>query len=218
MFEGREYLISDSKYLKLNIEVPYQEMFEEAKSLRHLFIPYRQTDYHNQGWYSLPLIGLSSKDPYAWNVYDYKDARDAAKDIKWTEISDRCPVTSKWLKETYPSQSYGRVRFMLLEAGGSIDFHTDTNYSILAAVNIALSDHPNCYWLWKDDERLSFKPGDAYAMNLSYEHSVVNNSREDRYHLIIHHYDFNNQCKDLFLKSMEDQNVQGHFHYSTELF
>jgi hypothetical protein len=218
MLEGREYLVSESKYLKLDIDVPFAEMLNEAQSLRDLFIPYRQDDYENRGWHSLPLIGLSSKDPYAWDVYDYKDAREAAKNIKWTEISDMCPKTSMWLREVYPSCSYGRVRFMLLEAGGSIDFHRDTTHSILAAINVALSNHPNCYWLWKNGERMSFKPGDAYAMNLSYEHSVVNDSDEDRYHLIIHQYDFNTECKNLFLRSMEKQNVQGYFHYSTELF
>jgi len=218
MTEGREYLFSDSKYLKLDIELPYEEMLREAKSLRSKFITYRQPDSENNTWYSLPIIGLSSTKPYAWNVYNYKDAREAAQDVTWTDITELCPVTSHWLRNVYPSQRYGRVRFMLLEAGGSIDFHKDTEYPVLAAINIALSNHPECKWHWKDGESLAFKPGESYAMNLSYEHSVVNNSNEDRYHIIIHHYDFTEDCKSLFLNSMEQQNVQGNFHYSTELF
>jgi len=218
MFEGREYLFSKSKYLKLDLEIPYEKMLEEAKALRSKFITYRQTDSLNSSWHSLPIIGLASDKPYAWNVYDYKNAKEAAQDINWTEIAELCPVTSDWLKNVYPSQSYGRVRFMMLEAGGSIDYHTDTEHPVLAAVNVALSNHPECKWHWKDRDSLAFKPGDAYAMNLSYEHSVINSSNEDRYHIIIHHYDFTEDCKSLFLRSMEQQNVQGNFHYSTELF
>lgn len=216
--DGREYLISKSKYLKLDITFPYEEMLSEAKALREVYIPYRQDNYTNKGWHSLPIVGLSSSQPYAWNVYNYKDARDAAAHVTWTEIAKKCPVTTAWLKMVYPSKSYGRVRFMLLEAGGYIDFHKDTDHSVLAAINIALSNPRDCKWYWNDGETLTFNPGDAYAMNLSYEHSVRNDSNEDRYHIIIHHYDFTDQCKELFLRSMEQQNVQGHFHYSTELF
>ncbi len=218
MFEGREYLMSDSKYLKLDIELPYEEMLNEARSLREEFIPYRLYDSSNTSWHSLPVVGISSHQPYAWNVYNYKNAKEAAHDMKWTEISEKCPVTTEWLKSFYPSNSYARVRFMLLEAHGSIDYHKDTEYSVLGAVNIALSNHPECKWHWKDGESLAFKPGEAYAMNISYEHSVINNSDEDRYHLIIHHYDCNEKCKELFLRSMRQQNVQGYFYYSTELF
>jgi Aspartyl/Asparaginyl beta-hydroxylase len=218
MFEGRDYLISKSKYLKLDVKVPYREMLAEAIALRNHYILYRQDDYTNLGWHSLPIVGLSSTQPYAWNVYNFKDAREAAEHVSWTEVSNRCPTTTNWLKSVYPSNSYGRVRFMLLEAGGYIDFHKDTDYPVLAAINIALNNPPKCKWHWKDGETLAFNPGDVYAMNLSYEHSVRNDSDEDRYHMIIHHYDFTDSCKKLFLKSMEQQNVQGHFHYSTELF
>jgi len=216
--DGREYLVSQSKYLKLDIVFPYEKMLAEAKILREYYINYRQDNNTNQGWHSLPIVGLSSTQPYAWNVYNYKDAREAAEHVSWTEISEKCPVTTAWLKNVYPSNSYGRVRFMLLEAGGYIDFHKDTEHSVLAAINIALSNPSECKWHWKDGESLAFNPGDAYAMNLSYEHSVKNESNEDRYHIIIHHYDFTESCKSLFLRSMEQQNVQGHFHYSTELF
>lgn len=216
--DGREYLISQSKYLKLDIQFPHEEMLKEAQALRDLYIPYRQDNYTNRGWHSLPIVGLSSTQPYAWNVYNYTDARQAAQDVQWTEIAELCPITADWLRQVYPSDSYGRVRFMLLEAGGYIDFHKDTEYPVLAAINIALNNPQDCKWHWKDGETLAFKPGDAYAMNLSYEHSVRNDTDEDRYHIIIHHYDFTANCKSLFLRSMEQQNVQGHFHYSTELF
>jgi hypothetical protein len=217
MFEGRDYLVSDAKYLKLDLPIPHEEMLKEAIKLREQFIPYRQDEYHHIGWHSLPIIGLSSKDPYAWNQYNYSSARDAAVDIKWTELAEQCPVTVNWLKTIYPSNSYGRVRFMLLEAGGNIGFHTDTHHSILGAVNIALNNPKGCKWLWRDEE-LEFQPGDAYTMNISYEHSIRNDSNEDRYHMIIHHYDSTREYKSLLKEALNKYEIQGNFHYSTELF
>ena len=124
----------------------------------------------------------------------------------------------KWLQEVYPSSSYGRTRVMLLEAGGVIEPHTDTEHSVLGAINIAITNPKDCVWKWQDGETLEFNPGDVYAMNLSYEHSVVNPSQEDRYHLIIHHYDSTPEYLKLVKRSLKEQDAKGIFHYSTELF
>lgn len=217
MFEGREYLVSSAKYLKLNLAVPYESLLQEAKQLRNKFVPYRSS-YETFGWHSLPIIGKSSSEPYAWDQYNYTSATSAAPDMKWTDVAELCPNTVNWLNTGYPSQSYGRVRFMLLEAGGKIGFHKDTDYSILGAINIALNNPKGCKWHWRDGSSLEFNPGDVYAMNISYEHSIRNDSNEDRYHMIIHHYDSTNEWKQLMTTAMEEQNEKGNFHYSTELF
>ena len=217
MFEGREYLVSDLKYLKLNINFPHKEAYNEIINLKNKFVEYRST-YKTQGWASLPIVGKSSTEPYAWNVYNYKDARAAAPDMQWTDIAELCPVTKKWLQEVYPSSSYGRTRVMLLEAGGVIEPHTDTEHSVLGAINIAITNPKDCVWKWQDGETLEFNPGDVYAMNLSYEHSVVNPSQEDRYHLIIHHYDSTPEYLKLVKRSLKEQDAKCIFHYSTELF
>ena len=215
-FPGRDYLISDSKYLKLNLDIPYKEMAEEAKNLREQFILYRAT-YETNGWYSLPIVGLSSAQPYSWELY-CETVRDAANKMHYTDIAEHCPVAVNWLKNTYPSNQYARVRFMLLEAGGKIEHHIDTEHSVLGAVNIALTNEPECKWHWEDGESLAIMPGEAYLMNLSYSHSILNESNMDRYHIIVHHYDSTDEYKELVLKSMEEQNVKGNLHYSTELF
>jgi hypothetical protein len=215
MFEGREYLISEARYLKLDIPIPYEAMLSEAVTLRSKFIEYRDGDA--TGWYSLPIVGKSSTEPYAWNEY-YSSAKEAAPNMQFTEVSKQCPATVDWLKTVYPSNSYARVRFMLLEAGGAIGFHKDTDYSILGAVNIALNNPKKCAWHWRDESQLEFCPGDAYAMNISYEHSITNPSNEDRYHMIVHHYDSTTAWKQIMQNAMEKYETQGHFHYSTELF
>lgn len=214
MFNGREYLISDAKHLQLDLPVPHDEMLAEAILLRSEFVPYNI----ESKWYSLPIIGLSKTQPYSWQIYNYSSAKEAAPHIRWTDIADRCPVTVNWLKNVYPSKSYARVRFMLLEAGGEIPFHSDTDHRVLGAVNIALNNPNGCKWHWRDGNSLQFSPGDVRLMNISYEHSIKNNSNVDRYHLIVHHYDSIDKWKKLVTQAMKEHNVEGHFCYNTELF
>jgi Aspartyl/Asparaginyl beta-hydroxylase len=216
---GREYLTSTARSMKLDITVPYQDILAEAKKLREFFIPYQQgNDYRHSGWYSLPLHGLGDDKTLAWRGYGYTDGFSAAKDMHWTSWADRCPATVQWLKETFPSQAYGRVRFMLLTAGGFIAPHCDGPDSYLEAVNVALNNPTNCNWYWKDGTTIDFAEGNAVAVNISYEHEVRNNSNEDRYHMIIHHYDSTEEWKELMTRSMERENVQGNFLYRPELY
>jgi len=189
---SREYLFSDAKCLKLDLPVPYEAMAEEAKALRSKFILYR------------------NDDGYAHN--------EAAKDLHWTEIAEHCPVTVNWLKTVFPSNQFGRVRFMLLEAGGFISPHIDSPVSIPEPVNVALTNPEECNWIWGDGDILHFPPGTAYAMNISYEHSVYNNSDEDRYHLIIHHHDSTPEWKDMMKLALEKQDESGYFYYSQDLY
>jgi hypothetical protein len=92
---------------------PDAEIFKEVSALRDKFVEYRSS-YNTKGWYSLPIIGKSSKEPHAWDSY-YNSSQDAVKDMQWTEIAELCPVTKQWLEQVYPSKHYARVRFMLLE-------------------------------------------------------------------------------------------------------
>jgi hypothetical protein len=55
-------------------------------------------------------------------------------------------------------------------------------------------------------------------MNISYEHSVYNNSDEDRYHLIIHHHDSTPEWKSMMKLALEQQDESGYFYYSQDLY
>ena len=216
---SREYLFSDAKCLKLDLPIPFEEIAEEAKAIRSKFILYRNDDgYAHKGWWSLPIHGLGLDKPMSWDAYGYASANDAAKDLHWTEIAEQCPVTVNWLKNVFPSKKYGRVRFMLLEAGGYISLHKDSPMSVPEPINVALTNPKECNWIWGDGNTLDFPPGTAYAMNLSYEHSVYNNSTEDRYHLIIHHHDSTPEWKDMMKLALEKQDESGYFYHSQDLY
>jgi len=204
----KEYFETDTKILKLNIVVPYKEMLKEAQALNYRFTDHRGSETH-KGWKSLALHGLDEHRHENWSDYGYKSAADAAKDFKWTDAANDCPVTTDFLQNKFPCHQYGRVRFMLLEAGGWIGMHNDSKSGIRLAenINIALNNPIGCMWNWGDGESFYMEPGNAYAMNISYDHAIVNNSSYDRYHLIVARHDSTPEWRTL----IEETRAPGRF-------
>ena len=129
----------------------------------------------------------------------------------WTEIADLCPVKTKWLKDIFPCNRYGRVRFMLLRAGGKIALHSDSSMKLIENINVALNNPSGCKWIWGDGEEIIMQPGGVYAMNLHYHHSVINNSDQDRMHMIIARHDALAEWKQLIDVAAVKQGITGEY-------
>ena len=67
--------------------------------------------------------------------------------MDWTDMSKFCPATKNWLENDFGFNSFTRVRFMLIEPGGYIKPHSDTDHSELIAINIALNMPKKCYFI-----------------------------------------------------------------------
>jgi hypothetical protein len=187
-------------------------MLEEARALKHKYTAHRGNE--SKGWKSLALYGLDEHKHENWDHYGYATASDAAKDFRWTESAKQCPVTMDFLMNTFPSKKYGRVRFMLLESGGYIGMHSDSKSKtyLTENINIPLNNPKECIWHWGDDNSTLFmEPGRPYAMNITYDHMITNNSDQDRYHLIIARHDATPEWKELIKKSAAESNVEGRF-------
>jgi hypothetical protein len=213
----KEYFKSDGRYLKLVIELPYEEMCKEAFSLIDKFTPHRGDEYSHIGWESLTLHGLGWDKHENWSDYGYQKGKDASNDMFWTEIADLCPVTTRWLKESFPCNRYGRVRFMLLRAGGHIAMHNDSSIKLIENINVALNNPEGCKWIWGDGEEIVMESGGVYAMNLHYHHSVVNESDEARMHMIIARHDATNEWKKLIEDAAIKQGITGEYIVIDEL-
>ena len=207
----KEYFHSDGKYLKLNIELPYKEMCEEAFRLIDKFTPHRGNEYSHRGWESLTIHGLGWNKHENYDEYGYKKGKDASNDMFWTEIAEQCPITTKWLKEEFPCNKYGRVRFMLLRAGGEIALHTDSRIKLIENINVALNNPIGCKWIWGDGEELIMEPGGVYAMNIHYPHRLINESNIDRMHMIIARHDATDGWKKLIEEAATNQNITGEY-------
>ena len=173
--------------------LPYKEMLSEAQELKSLFVDHRANDpsqmgaSHN-GWASLTIHGISSQHTMNWDSYDeYKSLGDEKLvPYDWTEISDRIPKTIEYFKDVFPHESYTRVRFMLLKAGGYVLPHRDRDHKLLFPINIALNNPEGCNFIMENQGIVPFKEGKGFLLDLSNRHAVWNDSKEDRIHLIVH--------------------------------
>ena len=212
----KEYFHSDAKFLKLDITVPYEEMLKEAKALRNRFVPHRSDV--SKGWLSLTIHGLAEDKTGVWKDYGYKNSKDMINDLSWTHAGMESPITRDFFLNNFPCKKYGRVRFMLLEPKGYIGFHSDGNTRLLENVNIALNNPIGCVWKWKDESPdLIMESGGVYAVGISHHHSVINDSDEDRYHIIVTRYDSTSDWKQLMDASAKESNVTGYYKFIDEL-
>jgi hypothetical protein len=207
----KEYFQTTAKFLKLDIPFPYEEMLDEARALRDRYIAHRDHDNEHKGWLSLTLYGLDDQKTESWEDYGYKSGGDAAKDFKWTQSAKDSPVTMNFLLNHFPSKQFGRVRFMLVEAGGYIGMHNDSRRPLAENINMPLNNPKECIWHWGDGEEFFMEPGSAYAMNIHYDHMIMNNSNEDRYHLIVARHDATPEWKALVDKAAAEACVTGEY-------
>lgn len=178
-----DWVVKKSKIatLKLNLKIPYTEMYNEANSLLSEFIIHRNKyEEGHRGWKSLVLHG--SGKHYTLGADQYDDAPD----YHWTDICDKCPITYDFIKNSLFIDSFERVRFMLLEPNGFICPHKDDDEHRLQTFNIALNHPEDCIMGMENYGIVPWKEGDVRMMNISVKHSVWNRSNKNRIHLIVH--------------------------------
>jgi hypothetical protein len=61
------------------------------------------------------------------------------------------------------------------------------------------------------------EPGGVYAMNLYYHHMLVNESKEDRMHMIIARHDSTDEWKELINQSALSRGIKGEYIVIDEL-
>lgn len=184
-------IVNESKlpWLELDIDFPHEKMYEEAKAIKDMFVKHRDSDgeggYRHKGWRSLCIHGI---DAYKTNHYEqYGFSSNQETPYTWTEVAEKCPVTTKFFKEKFPYKSYYRLRFMLLEPQGFITPHKDTDINKLSPINMALNHPKGCKMKMKGHSGfVPFKPGSAIMLDVGNEHAYINDSNEDRYHIIVH--------------------------------
>ena len=187
----RAVVHSGRPWLQLDISVPHNSMLSEAVSLREHFVDrcapqenvaHQYPNYYGVGWHALTLHGLPGDQVGHYAQYGYP--HEVAVPYTWTEHALDCPVTVAWLQNEWPMKRLYRVRFLLLEPGGSIKEHQDNKSPGLDRASIALRYPEGCEFL-VDKKPVPFADGRAFMLDKSRFHSVRNDSKEDRIHLII---------------------------------
>ncbi len=162
-------------------DFPLAEILSEVKATKDLFVPHRDSE-GNHLWKGICLHGLGKEKtmcPEDYGILE-KDAH-----YSWTEIADLCPITKRYFSESYPSEAYHRIRFMLIEPGGYILPHRDRERKGLRGpLSIPLTVPDECHFVVENFGRIPLESGKGYLIDLSNRHSVWNRSNEDRYHII----------------------------------
>jgi len=174
---------------------PWKEMYAEAESLIDKFHVHR--DEYGKGWRSLTLHGLNEDTQ---TLDSYGDRQETIKQLDWTWVAEKCPITKKFLTDVWPAEYLNRVRFMLLEPGGYILPHQDRadEEKRLSVCNISLNNPEGCEFVMKEQGRVPFdNNGSAFLMDISNVHSVWNRSDKPRIHMIIH-YELGRRVRDFF--------------------
>ena len=199
---------SNIPWLELDIKYPYGEMYEEAKAIKELFVKHRDQDgnggYRHKGWRSLCIHGIDSDKTNHYEQYGYTSNKETP--YIWTEIANKCPVTTHFFKNVFPFKSYFRLRFMLLEPGGYITPHRDSFDSKLSPINMALNHPKGCLMKMSNHKGyVPFSPGKAMLLDVGNEHAYINKSDEDRYHIIVHGIK-TKEYEELVVRSYEKNN------------
>ena len=168
-------------WLQLDIPVPHQTILKEIANIQSLLSTHRDDYGEHHGWKSFCIHGKS---------YDATREDEHYKDLRpyiWTpEAIKLMPDTVKYFSEQWFNCKFNRLRVMLLEPGGYISLHADTDQSRLSAINIAITQPSNCNFVMEKHGIIPFEPGRAFWLDISNLHTVFNNSNDPRWHLIIH--------------------------------
>lgn len=180
-----EWLRDDTTvpYVRLDIDIPWKEIYQEALAVKDQCIIHRETDGGGT-WKSICLHGIDSEYTNDWMYYEGKFKEEP--EYKWTNIADQCPVTTNFFKKDFVYKSYDRLRFMWVEPGGYILPHQDNIMRAFSPINVAIYNPKGCEFRYKNYGKIPFVNGSAFCIDVGQKHSVWNRSDEARLHIISH--------------------------------
>jgi hypothetical protein len=194
-----EWIQTQSKlpWLKLDITIPTDFILDEIKKIQNLLIPHREDYNEHSGWESFCIHGRG----YAYTREDEK-YNTTLPDYHWTdEAVSLMPFTVNYFRTQWPGSCYRRIRVMKLAPGGHITVHKDSDDSRLTAINIAITQPAECYFVIEKFGRVPFSIGSAFWLDLSNRHVVFNDSDQDRWHIIVHQETNQTEFQNLVAKS-----------------
>jgi hypothetical protein len=174
-------------WLELKVPFDISQWEAEAKQIEPYYVSHRGSEEHN-GWTSCCLHGLGVDKTNGYEFY-----QDTDDGYDWTELTSLAPsITQFW--KSFPAESYKRIRFMKLAAGGRINLHRDCEPEDLQgfdpfehdfALNLAIVQPQDCI-MTVGGKTVPWVPGMSILLNVSKDHEVINNSNQDRIHMIAH--------------------------------
>jgi quercetin dioxygenase-like cupin family protein len=168
------------KYLQLPFHFDVKKMQEELLLIDNTAWQLHYQKLHYEGdWSGIPLRSVNGN---ATNIFvspeinaEYKDTIFLNNSVYFQEVlsSFKCPLLA--------------VRLLRLKAGAVIKEHKDAELcfekgEIRIHIPVITNDEVEFYL---DKEKMVLKEGECWYMNFNLPHSILNNSKYDRIHLVV---------------------------------
>lgn len=184
-------------WMELDLTVPHESIYQEIEKISSLMVEHREDYSEHRGWKSFCIHG-KSYDATREDQH-YNDTRPHT----WTaEAKELMPNTVHYFQTVWPKTTYHRLRVMLLEPNGIISLHRDSPTSNLSAINIAITNPADCKFVMENHGPVPFRPGCAFWLDTHNRHTIINQSSEPRWHIIIHQH-FTVDFQEIVLQSYD---------------
>lgn len=172
--------MENTKFLKFPFHFNEKKLIDDLTSiLDNNWIPHFNTYGYNGNW---KAISLYAKDGDASNIFALPNE---VSQIKETTILKKCTYFKKIIDSfKFPILS---ARILKLEAGAEIKPHKDHELGYeddCFRLHIPITTNKDVQFVL-DNNKLIMLPGECWYTNVNYTHSVANNGKEDRVHLVI---------------------------------
>ena len=167
------------KWAEMEFAPPCETICQEYLKVKDSLVVHRPEDGHKD-WHAVTLYGFGEGHTNSHWEYNRRKQRPTL-----TRIGEQCPQTMKWI-DTLPYARIDDVRFLVIKPNGYIAEHVDVpDRNWLEPLNISIT-YPQGSEFIMDNEIVPYSPGTSMVLNIHYPHKVINNSEEDRLHLLIH--------------------------------
>lgn len=239
-----EWIVKESRmpWLELDINTPHNELINEIKQFSENLIPFcsniskesetyqsrdaqakrLQVDKCVKDWEFITLYGIGSN--IVSRKEDYTSLNKINVSHKWTDAGNKCPLHKKIIEDTFILDNDITIMYAVLRPGGFCTPHTDADKdsdkkNVLTSLTLMTYNPSGSIFFFENWGKIPIKQGKMYLLNVAYYHATINNSNENRYHLMfrIQNRDktFIDYFKDKdiisrsFLKSIENFNSHG---------
>ena len=197
--EIMDNLIDNHNYMRLSntkFDVDRMLLEIEAAKKKHPFLP-----KINHRWFSIPLRSVGGEEGAQGNLGGGSNNSSDPNVYKYTSLINDCP----YIKETL--ESFGgpllKVRVMKLMAGKKIGTHIDNFVDPkVLRYHIPLVTNKDVQFIIENENK-NLEAGYLYWINCRKLHSVRNNGKKDRIHIVfdIHR---NENIEELFAKNQNN--------------
>jgi hypothetical protein len=168
-------------WLQLQITIPTEVILQEIQAIQNLLVCHRDSYGESWGWHSFVIHGK------AWDATREDNYYNDNRPHTWTDRAlELMPRTVKFFQTEWPAGSFARIRVMLLEPGGFINIHQDSDQPGLGPINIAITQPDDCHFVMAGHGTVPYQAGQAFWLDVSNPHVVRNNSTQNRFHIIVH--------------------------------